>query len=82
MAQVGTVTHFYDKINVAIVKLTAPLKAGDPLVFKGHTTDFKQNADSMQLDHKDVTEAAKGDEVGIKVTEKVREGDTVSKEKE
>lgn len=78
MAKVGEVTHFYDKIAVAIIKLAAPLKKGDEIEVKGHTTSFKQTIESMQLDHKDVDTGKKGDEVGIKVSEKVRQGDNVS----
>jgi putative protease len=79
MAKIGEVTHFYDHLLVAIVKLKAPIGVGDELHFKGHTTDFKQKIDSMQFDHKEIESGKKGQEVGIKVKEKVREGDDVEK---
>lgn len=74
---IGVVTHYFGHINVAIVKLTKPLKVGETLKFKGHTTDFEQKADSMQYDHADIESGKKGQEVGIKVKELVREGDEV-----
>ena len=75
---IGTVTHFFDKISVAIIKLNASLKVGDEITIKGVTTDEKVAVDSMQVDHKDIESAEKGQEVGIKVTGRVREGDKVS----
>lgn len=74
---VGKVTHFYGGIGVAIVKFSKKIPAGTKLTFKGETTDFEQMADSMQYDHQPIMEAPKGKEVGIKVKEKVREGDQV-----
>jgi len=75
--KVGVVTHYYTGIGVAIVKASTGIKAGDTLQFKGSTTDFKQAASEMQFDHKAVKAVKKGQEVGIKVDEKVREGDQV-----
>lgn len=75
--KVGVVTHFYTALNVGTVKLSGPVKMGDTLHFKGSSTDFTQSVTSMQLEHKAVTEAEAGNEVGIEVTEKVREGDEV-----
>lgn len=74
---IGEVTHFYNKIGVAIVKFNKAVSAGTKLAFKGATTDFEQVADSMQLDHAAVDPAPKGKQVGIKVKENVREGDQV-----
>ncbi len=74
---IGAVTHFYGGISVAIIKFTKAVAVGDEIRFKGATTDFSQKIDSMQYDHKDIKEAAKGQEVGIKVSNKVREGDEV-----
>lgn len=74
---IGVVTHFYGGIEVAIVKFKAPFKVGVEVEFKGATTDFSQKVKSMQYDHKDVKAAKKGQEVGIKVDDKVREGDEV-----
>lgn len=74
---IGTITHYYSGLGVAIVKFNKTVKKGDKVVFKGHTTDFEQTIESMQYDHKDVEEAKKGQEIGIKVKEKVRDGDAV-----
>ncbi len=77
--QIGEVTHFYSGISVAIVKFKEPVRVGDNVQFFGATTDFKEAIGSMQYDHKDINEAKKGQEVGIKVVGKVREGDEVYK---
>ncbi|MDP3974921.1 MAG: hypothetical protein Q8P88_01380 [Candidatus Jorgensenbacteria bacterium] len=74
---VGEVTHYFGGIGVAIVKFAKPIVVGASLRFKGVTSDFTETVHSMQYDHKDITEAKKGQEVGIKVGEKVREGDKV-----
>lgn len=78
MTKVGTVTHYYDKIGVAIVKLTKAVKVGDTLRFGTEENGFKQEVSSMQLNHKDYPSAKKGDEIGIKVDQKAREGTPVS----
>ena len=74
---IGKITHFYSHLGVGIIALTAPLKVGDSLHIKGHTTDFTQPVDSLQLNHQDITAAKSGDEVGIKLDQKVRHGDAV-----
>ena len=74
---IGAVTHYYGGIGVAIVKFSVPIKAGTAVAFKGATTDFAQTLDSMQFDHQEIEKTAKGQEVGVKVKEKVREGDEV-----
>lgn len=74
---VGEITHYYGDIKVAIVKFDQDVKAGSKLTFVGATTDFSETADSMQYDHKPIQVAPRGKEVGIKVKEKVREGDKV-----
>lgn len=74
---IGVVTHFYGGLGVAIVKFNKTVKVGEKLHFKGATTDFEEAVKSMQYDHKDISEAKKGQEVGIKVKEKVREGDEI-----
>jgi len=74
---IGTVTHYYSKLGVAIVKLKAPVAVGDTLHFKGATTDFNDTVDSIQIEHKAVDKAKSGQEVGIKVKDKVRDGDEV-----
>jgi putative protease len=74
---IGIVTHFFGGIEVAIVKCKVPMRAGSRIQFKGATTDFEQIIKSMQYEHKAIAVAPKGKEVGIKVSDKVREGDEV-----
>lgn len=74
---IGVVTHFYGNIEVAIIKFKSPYALGKTLKIKGATTDFEETPKSMEYDHKPVKSAKKGQEVGIKVGEKVREGDLV-----
>lgn len=74
---IGEVTHFFAKIKVAIVKFQKPVSVGEEVNFKGATTDFKMIIKSMQYEHQPIKKAAKGKEVGIKVSKRVREGDEV-----
>ena len=74
---IGEVTHYYDKIGVAVVKFSSAVKVGEMVKFKGTHADFTQQINSMQYDHKDIDGAKKGQEVGMKVDEKVKEGDKV-----
>lgn len=76
---IGKVTHFFSRISVAVLDLTEPLRVGDTIHIKGHTTDITQKVESMQIEHKDVPEAKPGDKVAIKVTGHVREHDVVYK---
>jgi len=77
---VGKVTHFFSNIDVAVINLSGSLKEGDEIrIMGGENTDFNQTVDSIQVDHKEVKSAKKGDEVGLKVKEKVREGYNVYK---
>jgi len=73
----GEVTHFFDKIQVCVIKVQNSLKIGDQLHFKGSVTDFSQVLVSMQVDHKPVSVAKKGQEIGLKVKKDVRVGDKV-----
>jgi len=75
--KVGTVTHYYSHLNVGTVVIDEPVKVGDQISFKGFTTNFKQTLSDMQFNHQPVQAAEKGQEVGIKVTEKVRESDVM-----
>ena len=77
MKKVGEVSHYYDKLGVAIVDLSASLKVGDKVKFEGHGADFEQMVDSMQVEHEAVEKAKKGDGVGVKVGQKVKEGTAV-----
>ncbi|OGZ85289.1 MAG: hypothetical protein A2599_01925 [Candidatus Staskawiczbacteria bacterium RIFOXYD1_FULL_39_28] len=72
---IGEITHYFDEIKVAVIKLGAPLKAGQKIrITGGKETDFEQEIKSMQIDHKLVKSAKRGQEIGIKVNEKVRDG--------
>lgn len=74
---IGTVSHFFNRIEVAAVELVGTLRVGDTIHILGHTTDFIQEVTSMQIEHRNVPEAGKGDSVGIKVLDRVRAGDKV-----
>lgn len=77
---IGNVVHYFDKIGVAVIKLDAPLATGDEIrIAGGENTDFTQVVDSMEVDHEKIKKAKKGDEVGLKVKDKVREGYKVYK---
>jgi putative protease len=73
--KIGLVTHYYSKIKVGTVKLSDKVSLGDTVRFLGYTTDFEQVVDDMQYDHEFVDEGKKGQEVGIKVKDKVRDKD-------
>jgi len=75
--EVGRVSHYFDKIGVAVVELTKALGVDDLIRIKGTTTDFKQKVKSMQVEHKPITKAKKGDAVGMKVEQEVKEHDKV-----
>jgi putative protease len=78
--KVGVIERYFKKIGVAAIRLTdSALRKGDTIHIKGHTTDIKQNIDSMQIEHQSVESADIGDSIGIKVIDSVREGDIVYK---
>jgi putative protease len=78
--KVGVIERYFKKIGVAAIRLTdSALRKGDTIHIKGHTTDIKQNIDSMQIEHQSVESADIGDSIGIKVIDRVREGDIVYK---
>jgi len=76
---VGKVTHFFGKINVAVIELSAPLKVGDKIKFKKGEEEFEQVVDSMQIEHDQIQEAKKGQAIGMKTTQNVHEGTEVFK---
>ncbi|MEK7114270.1 MAG: hypothetical protein AAB850_01835 [Patescibacteria group bacterium] len=76
---VGKVSHLYRKIGVVIVKLTESVSVGDTLHFKGNERDVEEKISSLQINHKDVSSAEKGDEVGMKISGHACEGDKVYK---
>jgi putative protease len=78
--KIGRVSHYWSKLGVAGIEITAgELRVGDTIHFKGHTTDFSQRVDSMQVEHEAVAIARAGDAVGMKVTDHVRDHDEVYK---
>ena len=75
---IGTVTHYYSHLNVAVVQINkGTLKVGDTVHLKGHTTDFSQTVDSMEYEHLHIVQAGAGQSVGIKVKDHAREHDIV-----
>ncbi len=79
LIEVGRVSHYFTRIDVAVVELKAPLAVGDRILIKGSTTDLEQVVESMQIEHKDVQRAEAGQSIGLKVNDRVRENDTVYK---
>jgi len=77
--QIGTVSDFFARPVVAAIELTAPLNVGDKIHIKGHTTDLELVVDSIQIDNAAVNEANAGDSIGVKVSERIRKGDSVYK---
>jgi hypothetical protein len=75
--RVGVVSHYYGHLSVAAVRLEVALAVGDTIRVLGHTSDFRQRVDSMQVEHRSVSEAIGGDEIGLKVVEHAREHDVV-----
>lgn len=74
---IGKITHYYNSIGVGIIELTDSLKVSDMIHIKGKNTDFDQTIDSIQIEHEPVESAKKGEVVGIKTNQKVKEGDEV-----
>lgn len=78
--KIGRVVHYYTNLGVVAIDLTdGNLKVGDRILIKGHTTNFEQLVESMQIEHADVNEAQKGQSIGIRVKEHVRDHDIVYK---
>jgi len=76
--QIGKITHYYDKIGVAVVEVkNQPLKVGDLVRISGHDKEFTQNISSLQIEHKQMKEVKKGETCGIKVDQPVKEGDVL-----
>jgi len=77
---IGEVSHYFSKIEVAVIKLSDTLSIGDTIrIVGGESTDFSQTVESMEVEHQKIKKAKAGDEVGMKVKEKVREGYKVYK---
>ena len=80
LEKIGKVTHYFPHVNAAAVMLLKDgLKVGDSVYIKGHTTDFKEKVNSIQLDRAPIQEGKKGQEIGLLVKSRVRQGDSVYK---
>ncbi|MFQ6095620.1 MAG: translation elongation factor-like protein [Candidatus Bathyarchaeia archaeon] len=77
--EVGRVTHYFTRISVAVVELKDTLSVGDKILIKGASTNFEQTVESMQIEHENIETAVGGQSIGLKVKERVREGDRVYK---
>ncbi|OFW56880.1 MAG: hypothetical protein A2V52_06765 [Actinobacteria bacterium RBG_19FT_COMBO_54_7] len=77
--RVGRITHYFGKASVAAIELEDELKAGDMIHIEGHTSDWTQAVDSMQIEHNVVEKAGPGDVIGLKVDGHAREHDVVYK---
>lgn len=77
--RVGKVTHYYDRISVAVLELFGELKMGETIHVHGRTTDFTQQVGSMEVEHQKIESAGPKMEVAIKVLQPVREGDILYK---
>jgi len=76
---VGKITHYYKGIGVAALELSDTLEVGDVIHIKGHTTDFEQRVESMEINHQQVANATSGQVIGLKVKDYVRGHDMVYK---
>lgn len=79
---IGKITHYFTKVSVGVIELVDTVKVGDNISIEGATTNVQQEVKSMQIHGKDVQEAKKGDDIGMKVNDRVREGDQVFKVEE
>ncbi|BCX14868.1 MAG: hypothetical protein KatS3mg088_551 [Patescibacteria group bacterium] len=80
MFKVGKVTHYYDKIGVAVVELTGDLAVGDKIKFvRGGEDLFEQTVESIQVEHNKIDAAKKGETVGLKVDQPLKEGTEIYK---
>lgn len=77
MVELGRVNSYFARIGVAGIDLLKPLRVGDLIRIRGHTTDLEQRVDSIQIEHESVQEAKAGDKIGIKVADRCRGGDRV-----
>ena len=77
--EIGAVKHFFSKINVAIIDLTAPLFVGDRILVKGPSTDFEMTVDSIQVEHKSIQRAESGQSIGLKLMRQAKERDVIYK---
>ena len=80
MEEIGLVEHYFTHVGVAAIKITnGTLKIGDKINITGATTNFEQTIESMEINREKIEVAKPGDDIGIKVIDRVREGDKVYK---
>ena len=77
--KVGKITHYFDKIGVAVLEVDNPIEVGDKIKIISRGEEMEQEITSMQVEHENVKKAAKGDAVGLKVNQPVKEGAEVYK---
>lgn len=79
--RVGKITHYYDKIGVAVISVEAAISAGDEIEIrdKNEAPKFTQTISSMQVEHEEIDKAKKGQDIGMKIDQEVKEGDLVYK---
>lgn len=77
---IGRVTHYFSHLSVAAVTLSAPLKVGERIHIRGHTTDLVQDVGSLEVEHAQVAAANPGDDVALKVDDHVRDHDAIYRE--
>ncbi len=75
--RVGKVTHYFDRISVAVLELYGEVNVGETIHIHGRTTDITQRIASLEIEHQKIQSARPGDEVALKVIEPVREGDII-----
>lgn len=75
--EIGKITHYFPKVSVAVLELTAPIKVGDTIRVEKSDGSFTQQVSSMQIDHAQVSEASPGQSIGLKISERVHEGNKV-----
>lgn len=77
--KVGRITHYYDKISVAVVEVLGTMAVGDKIKITDHDKEFEQVIESMQVEHEKVETAKKGETIGLKVDQPVKKGDEIFK---
>lgn len=75
--KVGSISHYFGKIGVAVLDVTGTIKVGDKIKIKSRGQEFNQEVDSIQVEHENIKEAKKGQSVGLKVDQPVKSGDEV-----
>ena len=75
--RIGRVTHYFGRLGVAVLELSDQLETGETVHILGHTTDFTQRVESMEIEHQKLDVAGPGSDVALKVDQRVRGGDTV-----